>query len=75
MVQKIGERVAQWIGRTSEKIDWTLKEIGKLGLQINKLTLVGSQNISLPKWMKDKKSVINVQIDIQQVLIEGEGKT
>ncbi|CAC5420867.1 unnamed protein product [Mytilus coruscus] len=59
MDQKIGEKIAEW---TSEKSGWTLKEIVKLQLNINQHTpLSGSQYVALPKWIKEKNAVINVQ--------------
>lgn len=59
MDEKIREKMAQW---TSEKSGWTLKEIVKLQVNINKhRPLSGSQYTPLSAWIKAKKAVINVQ--------------
>ena len=61
MDEKIGEKIAQW---TSEKSGWTLKKILRLSLNTDKYSpLTGSQYLALPKWIRDKKAVINVKND------------
>ncbi|VDH99150.1 Hypothetical predicted protein [Mytilus galloprovincialis] len=56
---KIGEKIAQWI---SEKSEWTLKKVVCLYLNTDKYSpLKGSQYIALPKWIKNKKAVVNVR--------------
>lgn len=56
--EKIGEKIAQ---ETSEKSGWTLKRLICLYFNTDKYSpLKGSQYIALPKWIKDKKAVVNV---------------